>query len=619
MGSLKISSKTNNKLSSKSNLSYSKFSQINGKHPLQDSCQDSFITYQVRKRHGGSVAYFNFELAKEMGLIPEEHENNLTKDLAQKILDTFSILIINEYDIENGVEYPKDEILPNRYMATRYLQLQHPNKQGKTSGDGRSIWNGTVNHNGLTWDISSQGTGATKLSPATHIQNKYFKTGDPSISYGCGYSEFDEGLATLMFSEVMQKNNYETERCLAIIKFKDNISINVRANSNLIRPSHMFNHLKQANYNALKDIVNYYIDRQKLNHDWQKVPKTTKARYRYFLKKQVEVFAKLAANFEDDYIFCWLDWDGDNILMNGGIIDYGSIRQFGLYHHEYRFDDVQRYSTTIKEQKDKAKYIVQSFVQIVDFLETKEKKPIAEFAASEYLEQFDEIFETQKKYNLISKIGISPKYHDWLIQKKSQEIEELQRAFYYFEKAKSSFGLYEVSDGICWDAIFSMRDILREYPQMILSRGEWITREEFINIAKSSYASKADLEINSYRANKIDSFQDSYIKLLHLVSKKSKKRFDEVLLEVVMRSSIINKYERVTGDSIARIVESMMKKYKKFDPQTIFNVVHDFREHQTFDPDNISPKSERVANEKKHLKPIVKELLKIVRDYREGI
>src|SRR5690349_20683345 len=109
-----------------------------------------------------------------MGLIHKNHPNTLSQELANSILETFSIVIINEYDIIHKVKYPKNEIFPNKYMATRYLQLQHPNKQGKASGDGRSIWNGEFSANGVTWDISSCGTGATKLSPATEIKQKFF-------------------------------------------------------------------------------------------------------------------------------------------------------------------------------------------------------------------------------------------------------------------------------------------------------------------------------------------------------------------------------------------------------------------------------------------------------------
>ena len=83
------------------------------------------------------------------------------------------------------------------------------------------------------------------MSPATSKYNKFFETGDPSISYGCGYAEVDEGLATAILSKIFNLNNHSTEETLAIIEFKNNISINVRAHENLIRPSHIFLYLKQ--------------------------------------------------------------------------------------------------------------------------------------------------------------------------------------------------------------------------------------------------------------------------------------------------------------------------------------------------------------------------------------
>ena len=77
---------------------------------------------------------------------------------------------------------------------------------------------------------------------------------------------------------------------------------------------------------------------------------------------------------------CWMVWDGDKILSDGGIINYGSLRQFGLFHHEYRYDDAERMSTTITEQKNKAKYIVQAFAQLTDYLQQGVKRPIKAFA-----------------------------------------------------------------------------------------------------------------------------------------------------------------------------------------------------------------------------------------------
>ncbi|WDT81791.1 MAG: hypothetical protein MPW14_08795 [Candidatus Manganitrophus sp.] len=129
----------------------------------------------MRTRHGGKLFYFNFDLAEEIGLIPKGARRVITPALSQAILDTFSLQIINEYDITHHVKIPKEDIRPHRYMATRYLQMQHPDKKGHTSGDGRSIWNGTFKGPQGRWDISSCGAGVTCLSPATAIEKDILK------------------------------------------------------------------------------------------------------------------------------------------------------------------------------------------------------------------------------------------------------------------------------------------------------------------------------------------------------------------------------------------------------------------------------------------------------------
>src|SRR5690606_13308697 len=116
----------------------------------------------------------------------------------------------------------------------------------------------------------------------------------------------------------------------------------------------------------------------------------------------------------------------------------------------------------------KAKYIVQSFVQIIDFIKNKKKKNIHDFKSDKRLVWFDEIFELEKDKNLLSKIGFSNKYCDYLISSERGVVNDFRKTFSYFERAKSVKGLVEVSDGITWDAIFCMRDLLRELPQIYL-------------------------------------------------------------------------------------------------------------------------------------------------------
>ncbi|MDH5218540.1 MAG: hypothetical protein OEX19_12640, partial [Gammaproteobacteria bacterium] len=214
--------------SGKDNI-YPKFRQINGDHPLKHAVPNSYVGYSARLRKGGEVYYFNFELAREMGLIPKSHDDKLTPKLKKSILDTFSIQIINEHDILNNTKIDPNTILPNQYMATRYLQLQHPNKTGLTSGDGRSLWNGYVKGPTATWDVSSCGTGATRLSPATAIEKTFYKTGDKNVSYGCGLAQTAEGFAAALMSDILYKNGLPTERTLAVIRYPDSTSINIRA------------------------------------------------------------------------------------------------------------------------------------------------------------------------------------------------------------------------------------------------------------------------------------------------------------------------------------------------------------------------------------------------------
>ncbi len=592
---------------------YHKFGDINGLHSLKTKIPESVVEYQARRKKGGQVVYFNFSLAKAMGLIPEAHASRLYKALEKAILDTFSLVIINEYDVMNKTPIPAKDILPNSYIATRYLQLQHPNKQGRTSGDGRSIWNGELTHKGTHWDISSCGTGATRLSPATSIHQKFFKTGDPSVSYGCGYSELDEGLGTLFMSEVLLENKIKTERVLAIIKFKNGYTVNVRAHPNLLRPSHFFMYVKQNAYAPLKRLMDYYIDRE-ISNGRLKKERTEARQYQACLRVIANTFSEMAAKMEDEYIFCWMDWDGDNILMDGGIIDYGSLRQFGLFHSEYRYDDVQRYSSTIKEQKEKARYIVQTFSQIYEFLITQKKPNINSLSKHWAVKMYDENFEFHKDRNLLYKIGFDHKQVDFLLEAQRPLLQSFRKDFSYFERCKSKRGIHDVADGINHSAIFCMRDILRELPQLYLLGHELLTKEEFIEILRSTYATKEDLKISRYRREKISSFQKNYWRLVNSVCENQALKREQVLSGLAIRSATINKYDRVTGDSVCNIVNKIIKHRPKLSAEAIQAILDDFIAYQNLDPDTVGDRKISPKYRKLFL-----ELVSLVKDSREGL
>ena len=70
---------------------------LDGAHPFKDAVPRGYVDYPARRVRGASVVYFNFALAKEMGLIPDEHPECLTQALRKAIGETFAIQIVNEY------------------------------------------------------------------------------------------------------------------------------------------------------------------------------------------------------------------------------------------------------------------------------------------------------------------------------------------------------------------------------------------------------------------------------------------------------------------------------------------------------------------------------------------
>jgi len=596
--------------------SYGRFAKINGQHPLMQQVPDFHIEYQARTRKKGKLSYFNYDLARDIGLIDKGHSDSMNKELEKVILHTFGIIIINEYDQANKKKYSASEIRQHKYMATRYLQLQHKSKVGKTSGDGRSIWNGTINNGHMKFDISSRGTGATCLSPAASSKKKFFQNGDTTISYGCGMCDLDEAVETALFSEILHKNGIRTERVLTIVEYPGKMAVVVRAHPNLLRPSHFFRYLKQGNLEGLKALFDYHFEREQFNGNLPRGQFNFDKKLDLFLNKVIEDFAYITAAFEDEYIFCWLDWDGDNILMDGSIIDYGSIRQFGLFHHEYRYDDVQRFSTSILEQKLKAKIIVQNFIQMVDFLRSGEKRPLKNFQDHSDLKKFDKQFAYFKDFNLLKKMGLPLDSLLLVTQKHKNLVRQFRAEFSYFERVKSKRGRYRVPDGISWDAVFCMRDILRELPQVHLKDGRGFTAEEFIDVARSNYARPKDLTLGPIRRRRIARFQNLYSKIVQTVAHDLDKKIQHLWLEICMRSSVINKYDRVTGNGVTTMVNKLMGHRPKLEHQDYSAIIKNLSDHQLLDPDKKLRALKKNVGQKNNL---LNRLIQIVRDLRESI
>lgn len=597
---------------------YKAFEKFDGSHPWTEAVAEGFVLYPVRALNEGRVTYFNFDLAKEMGLIDSNHPHQMTKQLEAVLIDTYAIRIINEYDVRVRKGIKPETVKPKKYMATRYLQLQHSDKQGRTSGDGRSIWNGVWTSGGKTWDVSSRGTGVTCLSPGAVEAGKPLRTGATQFGYGCGLADVDELYGSAIMSEIFHRQGIKTERMLAIIDIGKNLGIGVRTHTNLIRPAHLFGYLKQGNYKSLRQAANYLIKRQVENKDWI-IKAKGPSRYDEMAAHVSDAFAKLAARLEVDYIFVWMDWDGDNILADGSIIDYGSVRQFGLKHDQYRYDDVDRFSTTLTEQRIKARQIVQAFIQIADFLKTGRKKPFADFNHHKTLQQFDKTFEAQKEELLLYRVGLPLDARKKVLSRNRSQFESFTEVFSYFEKAKTTKKLEKVADGVNRPAIFNMRNFMRELPHMLInSDGAPIPSEILFEIILSSQASGSDVVMTRKQDELLQDIQVLYLDMIDQVrGRRSRTRF---LKEVASRSAIINKEDRITGNAVTVIVDQIMNESKKgLSASNIQSVMDAFIHSQILVPERYQAVEKSLKGVTPKSRTIMKKLLKLVTENREDI
>jgi hypothetical protein len=110
----------------------------------------------------------------------------------------------------------------------------------------------------------------------------------------------------------------------------------------------------------------------------------------------------------------------------------------------------------------------------------------------------------------------------------------------------------------------------------------------------------------------VRSFQQIYWSLIEKAAKHNKQTFEKQVLDISMRSNVINKMERVTGDSISIIVEKILKQKNKMTSGEIYKLIQDFSELQTYKPHE-KPKLQ------KETKGLVKQFFEIVKEHREGL
>ena len=139
--------------------------------------------------------------------------------------------------------------------------------------------------------------------------------------------------------------------------------------------------------------------------------------------------------------------------------------------------------------------------------------------------------------------------------------------------------------------------------------------QEFLEVIKSSYAKRSDLRLTILRVKQIKRFQSLYMSLVRSLEKHANVSRSQFLLELTMRSSVVNRYDRVTGDSISFIVQKVQKMRPKLTAEELYLLTEQFSSYQNLDPDQ---KSETSEVPERH-RIIMKGFTSIVRECREGL
>ena len=600
-------------------LTYDAFLSLDGRHPWSTEVPEGLIAYPVRRVPGGRVSYFNYELAKEMGLIDTDHPSELNAALTERLLDSFCLRIINEYDQASGARFAKSTVKTNTYMATRYLQMQHTDKTGRTSGDGRAIWNGVVEHRGRVWDVSSRGTGVTALSPGSVKAGQPLKSGSAGHGYGCGMAEIDELYGAAIAAEIFHRNGIPTERVLAIIDLGKGVGIGVRAAPNLLRPAHLFLYLRQGKIEPLRRSVDYMIERQFKNKAWEISP-ADPDRHAKMLAEVTRDYARFVARLDRDYIFAWLEWDGDNVLADAAIIDYGSIRQFGLRHDQYRYDDVERYSTNLNEQRRKARDIVQTFAQMLDYCVTGTRRPWRDFTKHPTLKTFDREFRRACLEIFLNQCGYTAPLARVLINKHRRDVEALFTAHEEFERVKTYRKLRKVADGVHRPAIFNMRAALSRLPEAVRSASvdgtPPIKAREFFNWIIADSASARDRRLSPALTEKINRYQTLYVRLLRRCTGPA--TWARTLNVIGPRAQSWNHANRMTGNALINVVDQILRHRRGgLTAAEIQTAIEVFIAAQTLNPD-FKPGARADAKGARHLS-LLQNMFSVVDGFREDI
>ena len=174
-------------------------------------------------------------------------------------------------------------------------------------------------------------------------------------------------------------------------------------------------------------------------------------------------------------------------------------------------------------------------------------------------------------------------------------------------------------DGLSWNAIYCMRDVLRELPALLLARESEgdprISPRAFYDLALSDYASRADRRLTDHRRRVARDYQRAYLDLVDTLARRQRRSRRATLAGLVPAARARNPYARMTGDGLTHATRRLSRNRRRLRPEESHRLIQAFADFQQ--RDEASPPD--LSRERPLVQRILRDLLAITRDFRESL
>jgi hypothetical protein len=209
------------------------------------------------------------------------------------------------------------------------------------------------------------------------------------------------------------------------------------------------------------------------------------------------------------------------------------------------------------------------------------------------------------------------------MSKSPRLVTKFEAAYRWWERKTKQKKHYRVADGITKDALYSMRDILRELPRHLSASWTQMPTKAFMATIASTYCGPSDARPTMLRGIWAGKFQAAYMELVIACAKQQNVRRETVIARIATRSEVTNRQERVTGDAICSIGDKIIRSRKQLERRQLFHVIKSFIDDQTLVPDakakNASKSTTPHRIQTGKTETVLKALGKVVREMRHGI